>query len=206
MRSSAPGISGATDDEAQAVEVRLQVVVAQVRRRSQQGRVVRAPLGIGQPRSFEVRSERLRPVRRGVRHPVADLVDEPIEVGQRRRHAGRQERRHAVAEQVPRHPVQRGSAAHRVVAPAAVDVDVDEARGDVRRAAPSAGSAGSRLDADDQAVLDRDRARLDHVVEDQSTGDRRHAGDRSASMSASRLDVGALRRRTARPGRTGQPE
>ena len=132
-------------DEAQAVQVGLEVLVAQVGWGSEQGRVVGAALGVRQPRSLEIRAERLRPVGGRHRHPVADLVDEPVQVVERRRDAGRQERGHAVAQEVPRHPIERGSAAHRVVAAAAVHMDVDEARRDVR-GLPAAGLAAPGLD------------------------------------------------------------
>ena len=65
------------------------------------------------------------------------------------------------------HPVQRGRVAHRVVAAPAVDVHVDEARGDI-------GAARGRrvvLHGGDPAVRDLDPPRYDPVVEDQPTAD-----------------------------------
>ena len=84
-----------------------------------------------------------------------------------------------------RHAVERRAIAHRVVAAPAVDVDVDEPRGDVR---PVRVRLGVDVDRDDPAVLDRDPADRDPIVEDQPAagGARRARGRHGVGQSLRR--------------------
>ena len=199
MSSSAPGISGATVTTRSPSRCGLEVLVAQVRRGSQQGRVVRTALRMRQPRPLEVRAEGLRTVGRGDRHPVVDLVDEPVQVVERRRDPGRQERGHAMAQQVPRHPVERRAAAHRVVAAPAVHVDVDEAGRDERGAGGGVGgpvstptmTSSSTVIVPSSTESSRTRRPLIVVV--------------MARPPGRRAPRPAPRRRTARRARSGPP-
>ena len=152
MRSSAPGNSGATVTSRRPSRCGFQVGESQVRRTPQERGVVGALARMRQPRSLQVRPERLGAVRRGIGHPVADVVDEAVQVVERRGHPGRQERGHAVAQQVAGHPLEGRPTAHRVVPASAVDVDVDETRRDVWGRSPATRRPSTRLHRGDQAV------------------------------------------------------
>ncbi len=88
--------------------------------------------------------------------------------------------------QVPGHPAEVRRAAHRVVAAATVDVDIDEARGEVGDRCPSR-SIAVHLDRDDDAPFDHDPTRHDGVGEDQSPGEdrgvRAHASSSGVTTS-----------------------
>ena len=138
------GQLGRDRDQPQAADERLERRPLHVRRDPQVGLVVRAAPGGRQERALEVEPERLGAVRRRVRHPIADAL------GERRSSSsgavtavGRNEvtpRRSSA----PSHAVERSRIAHRVVAAPAVDVDVDEPGGEVRRRPSPAPRRGRR--------------------------------------------------------------
>ena len=149
-------------------------------------------------RALEVEAQRLRPVVGRVGDPGAHALGEPRQLGLGERRRRRQERGHALAQQGLGHAGQGARVAGGVVAAPAVDVDVDEARGDER-------SAGRRLvrlvglDRRDPAVLDRDPAGDDAVGQHQAAR-RRPRTSRLAPV----LPAWRPRPRTARRARTGR--
>ena len=180
-------------DQAQAVEVRLQLVVAQVGRGSKQGRVVRAPLGVRQPRalpgSSRAAATRRRAPRASSRGPrptnryrSSSGADTPVgrnDVTPWRR------RCRAIPSSAARPPIASWPP------PPWTWTSTKPGAMYGRRRRPRC-PVGRRRDRRDDAVLDGDRARLDGVVEDQAARDRRHAGIGSASVSVVRLDIGGL--------------
>ena len=182
----------------------FQVREPQLRRLPQERGVVCPLARVRQPRTLQVRPQRLGPIRRGDRHPVPDLVDEAVQVVERRGHPRRQERRHSVAQQVAGHPVEGRPTAHRVVATSAVHVDVDIPGREVRGGGAVARRRGTRLHGRDPAVGDGDLPVLDAVVEDEPAGqDGRVAAHAWRSETASVGTVGRPSGRVANGRRLG---
>ncbi len=125
-----------------------------------------------------------------------------VQLVERRRHRGRQERGHAAAEQPASHAVERGSIAHRIVTAPAVNVDIDEAGRDVRRFRRG---VVVDLDRGDPPVLHDDPAGRDAVLEDQSTDDEPvRGGHRSSAVG--RVRFRRPRRRTGHRDRSDRPD
>ncbi len=154
-------------DEAHPVDERLQVRDRHVGRHPDMGRVLGALLGGRDERPLQVEAKGARTIVGGGRHPAPHPLRERGQLAQGRRHGRRQERRDAVAEERPGHPVQRAVRAHRVVAATAMDVDIDEPRGDVR----AAGRSVLQLHLGDPAVPDHDPPGVDPLLEDQLAPD-----------------------------------
>ena len=92
MSSSPPGSSGATVVDAETVEERLRARGRHVTPGADEARVVGALLGLGDEGALDVEAQRLGAVTGRDGHPRAYRLRERDQVGQRRGHAGGQER------------------------------------------------------------------------------------------------------------------
>ena len=157
-----PGQLGGDRHDPQPVQRGVHDGRVDVLGRAQQRRIVGALAGGGDERPLEVEAQRLRPVGRRGRHPVAHPGREPRDLLLRQRRRRGQEGGDPLPEQGPGHPRQRLGIAGAVVAAPAVDVDVDEAGREERPGGPRR-VPGIGHQVRDPAVLD-DQATGNHVV------------------------------------------
>ncbi len=142
-------------------------------------------------RALEVEPERFGAVAWRIRSPAADPFDECRERVEWGGHRGRQERGHPTPQEAARHPVERGSVAHRIVTAPAVDMDIDEPGSHERCVVAGPDGLGGRgrprvvveVDRDDVAVVDREPAGHDAVIEDQAAADRLGPADHAFGSS-----------------------
>ena len=160
----------------EALDQRLDLGPSDLRRRHQVRRVVRPTTGGGNERALDVEAQRLRAVGRRARNPGTHAVCERPNDRQRVRDAGWQERGDAMLQEDSRHAVKVVGRAHRVVTAPAVDVDVHEARRDVRQRFSLFAGLVVDVHRGDPAVLDRQSAGGDRVVQNQMAADLQMAG------------------------------
>ncbi len=176
----AAGDLGRDGRQAQALDERLDVGPKDVRRVPDELLVVCALARRRDERPLEVEPERVGAVGRGDRDPGPDALGEGMQLRQRRRPGRRQEGRHAVAEEGAGHPVEVSRRPHRRVATPAVNVDVDEAGGEIRQLAVGGRRRSIDPDGVDPAVHDRERPDDDLVVEHEPAAGLDQARHRSA--------------------------
>jgi hypothetical protein len=150
----------------QALDQRLDLGPRHIGGIEQQGRIVSALLGLRDERPLDVEPEWLRAVRGRASEPRARAVGPAVKHGKWVRHPGRQERRHALAEQGPSHPVELLAVAHRVESAPAMDVDVDEAGREVGELGGLARIAVAvEVHAGDPVVLQREASDGHPIIE-----------------------------------------